>query len=479
MYKYILLLLLPSIANANENIPTYLKYTYLLSPQIIPSDALSTSEHAFSNLVYTGLFKLNNDGSYENELVNTYNFNFENKYIEIEINNNAYFHDGSKITNKDVKYSLNYLINKSKNKNSFSSIKNIMINKSKIYIFTDFSEPIIPLLASPLTKIWKKSGTNIIGSGPYKIIEVNFSEKIVELSRFEKYIHLGEYSLEKIKIVQTSEKKAIEDSLSGKSHDMLDFVINNPSKITKNIYSTIINKPISATWIMSFNLQNPFLKNEKVRNCIRQAFPKEIFVKKFLPYHQLASSYLPPTILLQNNKNSEANKIKCENIALKNELILDYPIEIAQAKEQCEFISSYLKKSGIHIKCNIIEFPKVLERIQQKKWQLSILAMSAEVPSIYYLVSPFYSKASFNLINSEIIELDNLLLEARNTPTKQNKFSTFMKIDNFLIKNNLILPISHPVHYSIKNNCIKGLTLNTFGPSYLNYRNVFFKKECL
>lgn len=139
-----------------------LDYLIVDSGQVVlPLTPLSTlnplitsnlSYHYFSKLIYEGLFKFNENLEPIPDIASTYTIKNDGKTVAVKIREDVFWHDGEKLTSKDVLYTINVL------------------NSS------DSSSPYYQMLSS--TGIFTVSGNNIISATIIDDfnIEINFND---------------------------------------------------------------------------------------------------------------------------------------------------------------------------------------------------------------------------------------------------------------------------------------------------------------
>jgi peptide/nickel transport system substrate-binding protein len=159
------------------------------SPRFInPVFAISDTDKTLTNLVYSGLLKIDEKGNYSKELAESYEITDDGRIYNFTLRSDAYFHDGKPVTSDDIVFTINKILDpviKSSKQSNWTGVTVEKIDEKNIRFI--LSKPYAPFLES-LTigilpkHIWEKasseefafSGFNInaIGSGPYRIKKV-------------------------------------------------------------------------------------------------------------------------------------------------------------------------------------------------------------------------------------------------------------------------------------------------------------------
>ncbi|MCD4669652.1 MAG: hypothetical protein K8S14_04340 [Actinomycetia bacterium] len=145
-----------------------------------------------NDLLFRGLWKKNDDGSYEPELLESFS-GFGNELVEVPsgdivvgLREDLYWDDGSPLTSEDIKYTFEYLMNFMEEKEYFSKLDGDYKKIKEIEIIDEANFKIIfdetvPDWHKLFSMVFKKDQfklknldnfpyTQIIANGPYKII---------------------------------------------------------------------------------------------------------------------------------------------------------------------------------------------------------------------------------------------------------------------------------------------------------------------
>ncbi len=237
--------------------------------------------------IFEGLMFYNElKGEAEPRLAESYSADASGKVYTFKLRDNVYFHNGDKMTAKDVEFSLNRAMTDVAKgvKNNMTNIDTVKAVDDKTIEIT-LKVPYAPLLLNlcyvfvlsekEVTEQGEAFGTTICsGTGPYKVKEAQFDQKIV-LEAFDKY-YRGEASIKTVNFYVVTDSSA--GMISFESGDLdwygctsTDFMrlkddqkYNSASAVSNHITYMAVNP-----------LANDVLAKEKVRQAIAYAINKD------------------------------------------------------------------------------------------------------------------------------------------------------------------------------------------------------------
>lgn len=269
---------------------------------INPVLAISDADKDMTSLVYSGLLKITEDGSFEPDLASSYEIKNSGTLYDFVIKDNAYFHDGKKVTADDVIFTVRKILDpviKSPKKINWEGVTVEKINDKEVS-FT-LNKPYAPFLyaltSGILPKhIWGKASSeefpfsqfNIdpIGSGPYKVEKISRNSggipASITLSSWKKYV----LNRPKIKSIifkffqnETELIKAYNDK-SVSSASGLSPITLNKMRVNGNLVNQV---SLPRVFGVFFN-QNiaPIFLSKEIREALDQATPKKAIVDEAL-----------------------------------------------------------------------------------------------------------------------------------------------------------------------------------------------------
>ncbi|WP_455543691.1 ABC transporter substrate-binding protein [Intestinibacter sp.] len=231
------------------------------------------------------LFKVQDDGSIEPWLVDTYK-NVDKNTWELIIKDGIKFSNGKEVTGEAVKASLErVLANKAIKAGKALSVDSIKADGQKLTIKTSKPNPaLLNQLCDPdlvvLDVDSEDMKTKPIGTGPF-VIE-SFDEKQCVVTKNENYWD-GEVKLDKVTIDYIADNDTIASSLQSGDIDIaggLSFVNLQNFKDNSN-YKIDINST-TRSYMFYYNFENELLSDKNIRKAIDMCIDKDSYVKNLL-----------------------------------------------------------------------------------------------------------------------------------------------------------------------------------------------------
>jgi peptide/nickel transport system substrate-binding protein len=272
------------------------------SPRFInPILAISDTDKNISSLVYSGLLKVNEEGKYTEDLAESYGVSSDGRTYEFKIRENAYFHDGKRVTSDDVIFTINKIVDpviKSSKQPGWAGVSVEKIDDKTIRFF--LSKPYTPFLES-LTlgilpkHIWEKvsseqfpfSEFNItpVGSGPYKVTEAQRDGGgVLTLMNFESF---SRYEPERpliksltLKFFQ-NESELYKAYKNGDIESAIGISPTTANEIGKQNFTQDISTPRIFALFLNQNIAPVFL-NKEVREALSLSAPRGQIVENVL-----------------------------------------------------------------------------------------------------------------------------------------------------------------------------------------------------
>jgi peptide/nickel transport system substrate-binding protein len=334
------------------------------------------------NLVYDNLFQLDEKNQPTPWLVKDYNVSDDQLTYTFTLHDNAKWHDGTKLTAEDVKFTIEYFLEhpKSRFTNPLKPITSIEVNnETTLKVVLKEAQPnfmIQPLADLPILPkhIWSEVSnpdeeTNSVGSGPY-ILEEHKSGQFYKMKANEEY-YLGKPPINEIIFPIIEDTTAMFTALQAGEIDVISANIspelveqfeNNPTlKVTRGAgYSTTL---------FQLNAEKYPMNEKAFRQAISHAIDTQNLVDTLLlGYAEVGSpGFIHPSSPFFNSSVSfepnveEANQLldesgfkdvdgdgfregqNGEKIDLTNLVYANNPIRIRTA----EIITDSLKEIGI------------------------------------------------------------------------------------------------------------------------------------
>jgi peptide/nickel transport system substrate-binding protein len=248
-------------------------------------DATSERMH---QLLFSSLVRKSKDYAVEADLALTWEIPDPKTYV-FHLRDDAYFHDGRKVTSRDVVFTFRSLLNgsvKSPKQGTYRFVESVEGPDDRTVIFK-LKEPFAPLMMN-LTRgaigiVPEGSPANIgfnpVGSGEFKFVRYIPDGEVV-LERNDRYYGKKPHiSRVRFKIVPEAVVRALElrkgsadVALNVLPPDMVKVLSENPDLETMNADGTVYQ-------YIAFNMRDPVFADVRVRKAIAHAIDREAIIK--------------------------------------------------------------------------------------------------------------------------------------------------------------------------------------------------------
>lgn len=269
------------------------------NPRFInPALAISEADKNLTSLVFSGLVRLNPDGSVINDLADSIEVSQNGLTYTVHLHEDAVFHDGQPITAEDVVFTIQKITDPVTKSPRRGNWEGVTVEKTGDYTLNFVLKGAYGPFINNLTigilpkHIWKnvsddefsfsQFNTLPVGSGPYKVVSVERNNGGIPnyylLSPFEEVIGKAPF-IENLEFkFYPSEEELISAyksgsvrSFSGISPDKVAELKNDPH---------IISSPLSRIFAVFFNQnQSKVLAQKEVRRALNLAAPQEKIIK--------------------------------------------------------------------------------------------------------------------------------------------------------------------------------------------------------
>jgi len=300
-----------------------------------------------------------------------------------KLRQNVVFHNGQQFTSKDVKATLDRIMDEktaSPKRSEFAAIKNIRTPDAYTVVLS-LSQPYAPLLAS-LASGWGAilpadliaSGHNFaaepVGTGPFKFDKWVRDSKI-SMVRNDRYWMKGLPKLARVEFQIVPERAVQVQGLGVGSIDALEFVDPDDLPILQANSKVTIDKELtSLIMVMAMNCSREPLNDLRVRQAVNYAIDKQVILdvaygggkvgSTFLDtgnaYYTDFSSYYP------YNPDKAKQLLKDAGVGSREFTITvpqNYPLHVKAA----ELMQQMLAKVGMNVKIQLVDWSTWLSSV--------------------------------------------------------------------------------------------------------------------
>lgn len=423
----------------------------------------------------------------------------DNKTWQFNLRNDVLFHDGSKMTAADVKFSLERVMNISPRVNSMLKIASIeAVDDYTIKITTTELNPILAgVLHYPNTAIISSKSVDTqgnlvkpIGTGPYAF--ESFNEQTGELTVVKnKNWWGGEVGLDKMIL------KGIPDpntrAMAIESGEV-DFTVDVPYSETDRIDAldgiSVEKYMTPRVYRISVNLAHQPLDDVRVRQAISYAIDRDDIVEHVL-YNvgQPAAGPFLPT-MIWTNKNltpykqdldkagellTEAGWVDTNGDGIRDKDGKDLEFKLMTYSERpglppmAETIAAELKEAGIKVTAEVMDYGAIEDNTESGNWDLYLAAFNiAMVPDPEYVLNNwYYTDGPDNGPGYSNPKVDALIDEARDITDLDARYKKFNEVEAIVYEEQPMIIVAYYGCAIVKNDNLKGYV---FDPTAHDYR---------
>ena len=296
---------------------------YISNYSLNPIIATNHANQLVCSLVYENMVEVDNDFNVIPNVISSWAPNEDGTMwtFTIDMEEGHTFHDGTPVTGKDLRYSLEKAITSDRFKGRFASFQGASYTNDTLYVSLGIGDMQLPKLMNiPIIKYGTYPDKRPIGSGPYA-----FNEEGTELHAYEGYHN---YESLPVDVVYLKEYSTADGTISAFEDSYIDVVINDPSSYTNLGYASTNEIHTFATTNMHyvmFNEETALGRQSYFRYAMQFAFDRARLVELLggnavsssIPLYPTVSFY-PEELAKTLNYNLDMCKQILENVGIKD-----------------------------------------------------------------------------------------------------------------------------------------------------------------
>lgn len=473
---------------------------------LVPILASDSASADITGMVFNGLVKYDKDINIVGDLAQGWEIKDNGLTIIFHLRRNVRWHDGTAFTAKDVEFTYKKLVDpnvKTPYSSDFERVKFFeIIDDYTVKIA--YKEPFAPALSSWGMSIMPKHilekedlnttkfQRNPIGTGPYKFKTWKTQEKIeLESNRdyFEHRPFIDRYIYRVIPDEATIFLELQTQGVDSSGLSPLQFTRQTDTQFFKKNYRKFRLPNFGYTYL-GYNLDNPKLKDKRVREALNLAVDKQEIINLVLlglgevsagPFSSNSWAYnkdvLPAAFnpLRARELLNEVGWIDADRDGWLEKDGQDFELTIItnQGNEErikvAQIIQRRLKDVGIKVKIKVVEWSVFLtEFIGKRSFEAVLLGWSlGREPDNYDIWHSSKTKeGEFNFIGFKNEEVDNLLVEARRNFDQEKRKAYYQKIQRIIYDEQPCMFLYVPEGLSILHNRFRGIKQAPIGIGY-------------
>lgn len=408
---------------------------------------------------------------------------------KFNIRKDVKFHDGSKLTAEDVKFSLDramassyvsYIVNFIDNVEVVDEYT-VVVNTKQPYAPTlmNLTHPSAAIVSKAITEADPEGiKTKPIGTGPYKFVEWKQGE-YVKLEANEDYFGGAPKTKHIVmKVVPEAAQRTIALE-TGEIDVAYDISANDLSKIRENSSLQLLEAPSLSAWFLQFNTRKAPFDNNLVRQAIRYAIDSQTIVDTILyGAGEVAGSIIPPISFgYQDVAKLEFNREKAKELLAKagypNGFKAKLYVNDNQTRiEICQVIQSQLKEIGIDAEVVVLEFATFIDKTNSGEHDMAFFGWTTSTADADYTYYPIYHSSQHGAPGNRSFianaDIDKYIEEGRISADQNARLESYKALENVLAE---VSPVA-PLYYN-KLNVGASKKVNGFVMNPAGYHNYF------
>ncbi len=317
------------------------------TPRFInPLFAMSNADKDLTQLVYSGLLRVGENGTFKNDLAKKYTISKDGLVYTFTLKDKLVWQDGVPITADDIVFTIQKAQDSTLKSPKRASWDGVVVKKinNKTIQFT-LKQPYAPFLENTTMGIlpkhlWKdvsssqftfiKYNINPIGSGPYKISSVNKDNKTgipryYDLTPFNKFAGGTPY-INKIRIIFY---QGIDSLMEAFNNGTIESINSIPPKIAKQLAlkeDRVLTTSFPRVFGVFFNQnQAKIFADKSVRKALNLSVDKKEIINNVLyGYAKIANSPIPPgTLGYSSDKDTSKAISSTDRVKLARKILTD------------------------------------------------------------------------------------------------------------------------------------------------------------
>ncbi len=531
MYRSILVALVTSVlfaVSCNRVNKDFV--TVALSEAFSTFDTLTTEKsdaaaERVRNLIFNSLVKKNESFDYVGELAKEIKTSPDGKAITFVLRDNVKFHNGKPLTSADVKYTFDELF-RTKGYKSFAFYDTVPVDPASASkpagdtaakpaqptdkptapktrqvphiasletpdastVVFNIERPAlrnqllsnlvaIPIIAEGTAEQQK---TQPIGSGPFKFVNFDQSQNIVELAVFPEYWD-GPSSVAKLRLKTVTDASSLQAELQTGGVDLAPNPSNLPPDSLKQLGS-MTNLKVeqfdgSNIQYIGFNTQAAPLNNVKMRQAIGYAIDREKIIKELLlGQAKIANSVLPEASwaytpgTVYKYDPAKAKQLLQEAGYANEPITFKYSSGNAAYNSYAQAIQSMAVAAGINVQIETLDPTTIRENLSKGQFQMNTAVWIGGNQDPLFLKDLFTTGkipgegvSCCNRSRYSNPEVDKLLDAAINEVDREKAKASYNKAWDIISKDLPMLPLWYPANMVVANKRIGNIKINPSG----------------
>jgi peptide/nickel transport system substrate-binding protein len=450
------------------------------------------SSRRVQQLIFNGLLRFDDRGEPEGDLAQTWEHADPLTYV-FHLRPGVRFHNGRPLTSDDVRYTMESILKDevpSFQKGDLTVIESIETPDPATVVF-HLKEPFSPFLANLGLGILPRgagpqAGEDPQGTGPYRLVQQRRDQDLL-LKAFDAYFR-GAPACKNLRLKVVPEAVSRQQELLKGSVDLVvnDLTPDQVQTLRGTSDLEMVTGPSNSSAYLGFNLEDPILKDVRVRQGVAYALDREKIIQVLL--HGLAR---PSTGLLPPDNWAYEPQVRTypHDLAKARQLLdasghpdpdgdgprsrfgLTYKTTTNElAREQASVFQEQLKKVGIDLTIRSFEWGTFYDDIKAGRFQIFSLQWTQLLdPDVYRMRfgSAYLPPAGFNRVRYVNPEVDRLLAEGTRATSLQERKKIYSRIQQILSEDLPYVNLWHKSNFAVMRKRVQGFVLTSSADFYV------------
>ncbi len=450
------------------------------------------SSRRVQQLLFNGLLRYDDRGEPVGDLAESWEHPEPLRYV-FHLRSGVRFHDGRPLTSDDVRYTVESILKDevpSFRKGDLTVIGSIETPDPATVVF-HLKEPFSPFLANLSLGILPhgagpQAAADPVGTGPFRLVQQRRDQDLL-LQAFDSYFR-GAPPCKKVRLKVVPEAVSRQQELLKGSADLVvnDLTPDQVQALRGTTELKILTGPSNSSAYLGFNLEDPILKDVRVRQAVAYSLDREKIIEVLL--HGLAR---PATGLLPPDNWAYTPDVRTYpyDVGKARQLLdasghpdpdgdgprprfgLTYKTTTNElAREQASVFQEQLKRVGIQLEIRSFEWGTFYDDIKAGRFQIFSLQWTQLIDADVYRMrfgSAFLPPAGFNRVRYVNPEVDRLLAAGTRATSLEDRKRVYGRIQQILAEDLPYVSLWHKSNFAIMRKRVQGFTLTSAADFYV------------
>lgn len=420
--------------------------------------------------LYEGLVKPASDGSLVPAVASDVQISEDAKTYTFVLRDGITFHDGTKVTVEDVKYSIDRYAEIQGESSAFSIVSDVEIVDEKTVVVNlkeSYSEFLGMMTIAIIPEANEDITGNPIGTGPFQFASYTPGQKIV-LEKYEGYWKENCPSLDEVVFKFIADVDTAYVELQAGTIDIMKYLTYVQAESLNDNF-TVYEGTMNMVHGMFLSNDYEPLQSREVRQAISFAVDKNT-VNQFLfgGKSTLIGSHMIPALKKYYEPEAENlysyDPMKAKELLAEAgypdgfDLVITVPSSYSQHVDTAQIIAEQLNQVGIRTTINQVEWSTWLEEVYQGgNFQATIIGFDGTLMPGEFMMR-YQSESSKNFMHYSNEEFDRVFKEAYETIDEDEKTTLYKEAQMILAQDAAAVYIEDPANLVAVSKEVAGYT---------------------